>query len=137
MRLSPTCLLQIKTRESRIIVKKVVLIFFSSNVQNYFIATCFNILALINDQISYMHLSLICILRDVMIDSLHLGLMEAFLWELEAAADMTIKRTFFMDFFCVFISRALMDCLVLPIQNKLEEWRKASNTLDKEHAKGT
>lgn len=33
--------------------------------------------------------------------------------------------------------RALMDCLVLPIQNKLEEWKKITHHLDKEHAKGT
>ena len=30
-----------------------------------------------------------------------------------------------------------MDCLVLPIQNKLEEWKKITQTLDKEHAKGS
>ena len=29
-----------------------------------------------------------------------------------------------------------MDCLVLPIQNKLEEWKKITHALDKEHAKG-
>jgi hypothetical protein len=29
-----------------------------------------------------------------------------------------------------------MDCLVLPVQNKLEEWKKVANTLDKDHAKG-
>jgi len=33
------------------------------------------------------------------------------------------------------LSGALMDCLVLPIQNKLEEWKKITHALDKEHAK--
>ena len=36
-----------------------------------------------------------------------------------------------------FLYRALMDCLVLPIQNKLEEWRKITHALEREHAKGT
>ena len=30
-----------------------------------------------------------------------------------------------------------MDCLVLPIQNKLEEWRKITHALEREHAKGS
>lgn len=29
-----------------------------------------------------------------------------------------------------------MDCLVLPLQEKLEDWKKTVFTLDKEHAKG-
>lgn len=29
-----------------------------------------------------------------------------------------------------------MDCLVLPLQEKLEDWRKSLINLDKEHAKG-
>lgn len=29
-----------------------------------------------------------------------------------------------------------MDCLVIPLQEKLEEWKKAVINLDKEHAKG-
>lgn len=29
-----------------------------------------------------------------------------------------------------------MDCLVIPIQNKLEEWKKTTQVMDKEHAKG-
>ncbi len=29
-----------------------------------------------------------------------------------------------------------MDCLVLPIQGKVEEWRRATLALDKEHSKG-
>ena len=37
----------------------------------------------------------------------------------------------------LFLCRALMDCLVLPIQNKLEEWRKITHALEREHAKGT
>ena len=30
---------------------------------------------------------------------------------------------------------ALLDCLVLPLQDKLEDWRKTAITLDKDHAK--
>ncbi|XP_022242886.1 uncharacterized protein LOC106460458 isoform X2 [Limulus polyphemus] len=30
---------------------------------------------------------------------------------------------------------ALMDCLVIPLQNKLEEWKKTATQLDKEHTK--
>lgn len=33
------------------------------------------------------------------------------------------------------LSGALMDCLVLPVQNKLEEWKKITTVLDKEHAR--
>jgi len=29
-----------------------------------------------------------------------------------------------------------MDCLVLPLQEKLEDWKKSLINLDKEHAKG-
>ena len=31
---------------------------------------------------------------------------------------------------------ALMECLVVPLQDKLEEWKKTAIILDKEHAKG-
>jgi hypothetical protein len=31
----------------------------------------------------------------------------------------------------------LMECLVLPLQDKLEEWKKFVINLDKEHSKGT
>lgn len=31
---------------------------------------------------------------------------------------------------------AIMDCLVLPLQEKLEDWKKSLINLDKEHAKG-
>lgn len=30
---------------------------------------------------------------------------------------------------------ALLDCLVLPLQDKMEDWKKVANTLDKEHSK--
>ena len=30
---------------------------------------------------------------------------------------------------------ALLDCLVLPLQEKMEEWKKVANSLDKEHSK--
>ena len=29
-----------------------------------------------------------------------------------------------------------MDCLVLPIQSRVEDWKKITNLLDKEHHKG-
>ena len=29
-----------------------------------------------------------------------------------------------------------MDCMVMPIQNKLEDWKKATGAIDKEHSKG-
>lgn len=29
-----------------------------------------------------------------------------------------------------------MDCLVLPLQEKIEEWKKSVLTLDKDHARG-
>lgn len=29
-----------------------------------------------------------------------------------------------------------MECLILPLQDKLEEWKKTVLNLDKEHAKG-
>lgn len=35
-----------------------------------------------------------------------------------------------------FFWSAIMDCLVLPLQEKLEDWRKSLINLDKEHAKG-
>jgi len=33
------------------------------------------------------------------------------------------------------LSSALLDCLVLPLQEKMEEWKKVANSLDKEHSK--
>lgn len=37
--------------------------------------------------------------------------------------------------FFLFFS-AIMDCLVMPLQEKLEDWNKSLNNLYKEHAKG-
>lgn len=38
---------------------------------------------------------------------------------------------------CVVVhSSALMECLVLPLHDKLEEWKKMVVNLDKEHSKG-
>lgn len=34
------------------------------------------------------------------------------------------------------LASAIMDCLVLPLQEKLEDWKKSLINLDKEHAKG-
>jgi len=33
------------------------------------------------------------------------------------------------------LSSALLDCLVLPLQEKMEEWKKIAHSLDKEHSK--
>lgn len=41
----------------------------------------------------------------------------------------------FIDNRCYFFS-AIMDCLVIPLQDKIEDWKKALVTLDKEHARG-
>lgn len=30
-----------------------------------------------------------------------------------------------------------MDCLILPLQEKIEDWKKIVINLDKEHTKGT
>lgn len=38
--------------------------------------------------------------------------------------------------YALFLSSAIMDCLVLPLQEKLEDWKKSLINLDKEHAKG-
>lgn len=32
--------------------------------------------------------------------------------------------------------RALIDCLINPLQDQIEDWKKGANTLDKDHAKG-
>lgn len=34
------------------------------------------------------------------------------------------------------ILSAMMDCLVNPLQDRLEDWKKATVNLDKEHSKG-
>lgn len=42
--------------------------------------------------------------------------------------------------FCVISvcgSSALMEGLVTPLQDRIEEWKKTANQLDKDHAKGT
>jgi hypothetical protein len=31
---------------------------------------------------------------------------------------------------------ALIDCLINPLQEQMEEWKKVANQLDKDHAKG-
>ncbi|XP_035284010.1 protein MTSS 1-like isoform X6 [Anguilla anguilla] len=33
------------------------------------------------------------------------------------------------------VSMAFMDCLINPLQDQMEEWKRAANTLDKDHAK--
>lgn len=30
-----------------------------------------------------------------------------------------------------------MDCLVVPLQEKIEDWKKSAINIDKEHAKGS
>lgn len=32
---------------------------------------------------------------------------------------------------------ALMESLITPLQDKIEDWKKTANQLDKDHAKGT
>lgn len=34
------------------------------------------------------------------------------------------------------VSSALMEGLVTPLQDRIEEWKKTANQLDKDHAKG-
>lgn len=36
-----------------------------------------------------------------------------------------------------FCASALIDCLINPLQEQMEEWKKVANQLDKDHAKGT
>lgn len=31
----------------------------------------------------------------------------------------------------------MIDCLINPLQEQMEEWKKVANQLDKDHAKGT
>lgn len=40
---------------------------------------------------------------------------------------------------CVFVMvrRVFLDCLINPLQEQMEEWKRVANTLDKDHAKGT
>lgn len=33
-------------------------------------------------------------------------------------------------------SSTLMECVVLPLQERVEEWRRSHHTLDKDHTKG-
>ena len=33
------------------------------------------------------------------------------------------------------LAGALMDCLIIPVQGRLEEWRRITGLLDKDHAK--
>lgn len=35
-----------------------------------------------------------------------------------------------------FYFSAIMDCLIVPLQEKLEDWKRTVLNLDKEHAKG-
>lgn len=35
------------------------------------------------------------------------------------------------------VSRVFLDCLINPLQEQMEEWKRVANTLDKDHAKGT
>lgn len=32
--------------------------------------------------------------------------------------------------------RAFIECLINPLQEQMEEWKRGANTLDKDHAKG-
>lgn len=46
-----------------------------------------------------------------------------------------LKIQYLLFYFCLL--SALMECLVLPLHDKLEEWKKMVVNLDKEHSKGT
>lgn len=36
----------------------------------------------------------------------------------------------------VLFFRAFIECLINPLQEQMEEWKRGANTLDKDHAKG-
>lgn len=38
--------------------------------------------------------------------------------------------------FVLVCSSALMESLITPLQDKIEDWKKTANQLDKDHAKG-
>lgn len=44
---------------------------------------------------------------------------------------------FNVSFSFSFGTSALIDCLINPLQEQMEEWKKVANQLDKDHAKGT
>ena len=51
-----------------------------------------------------------------------------------AALTNKLSAAFTSVSYCSF--RAVLDCLMMPVQNKLEEWKKVASALDKDHAKG-
>lgn len=55
-----------------------------------------------------------------------------------SCAALTLRRNAFVrtDQYGVCLS-SLMDCLVTPLQEKMEDWKKTCLYMDKEHAKGT
>lgn len=40
------------------------------------------------------------------------------------------------DLSCNHHPRVFIDCLINPLQDQMEEWKRVANTLDKDHAKG-
>ena len=43
-----------------------------------------------------------------------------------------------LQYLCFFNKiSALIDCLINPLQEQMEEWKKVANQLDKDHAKGS
>ena len=46
------------------------------------------------------------------------------------------NTSLFCDQNCLTCCSAIMDCLVVPLQEKLEDWKKTVVNLDKDHAKG-
>lgn len=44
---------------------------------------------------------------------------------------------FFLCILYIFLISAIMDCLVMPLQERIEDWKRSLINLDKEHAKGT
>ncbi|GLD59502.1 protein MTSS 1-like protein, partial [Lates japonicus] len=64
------------------------------------------------------------------------------LWSLEAvqsAAAAEIRRTRDISFALTGMAMrhitVFLDCLINPLQEQMEEWKRVANTLDKDHAK--
>lgn len=59
------------------------------------------------------------------------------LWNLDPwGFFMLWEQLWWCVFLCVCLRRVFLDCLINPLQEQMEEWKRVSNTLDKDHAKG-
>lgn len=70
---------------------------------------------------------------QAVMDSTHLDNCEVFLFF--SFTDATSDRCLPSVHVCV-SSSALMESLITPLQDKIEDWKKTANQLDKDHAKG-